>query len=128
MANPCLGCGACCATFRVSFYWSEADPFLGGTVPAALTEKLNPSCTVMRGTNQPNPRCIALAGEIGKDGHCSIYPQRASVCREVQPAWFNNQPSPQCDKGRLRHGLPPLQPGWWIDPHGPGDAPAPLVA
>ncbi|MDX1269447.1 MAG: YkgJ family cysteine cluster protein, partial [Oceanisphaera sp.] len=21
--NPCLTCGACCAFFRVSFYWGE---------------------------------------------------------------------------------------------------------
>ena len=23
--NPCVTCGACCAHFRVSFYWAEAD-------------------------------------------------------------------------------------------------------
>ncbi|HBP8873638.1 TPA: YkgJ family cysteine cluster protein, partial [Escherichia coli] len=23
--NPCMRCGACCAFFRVSFYWAEAD-------------------------------------------------------------------------------------------------------
>ncbi|EEX7666747.1 YkgJ family cysteine cluster protein, partial [Escherichia coli] len=23
--NPCMTCGACCAFFRVSFYWAEAD-------------------------------------------------------------------------------------------------------
>ncbi|RBD09468.1 YkgJ family cysteine cluster protein, partial [Xanthomonas oryzae pv. oryzae] len=28
MAHPCLTCGACCAYFRVSFHWSEADPAL----------------------------------------------------------------------------------------------------
>ncbi|MBB8903342.1 YkgJ family cysteine cluster protein, partial [Escherichia coli] len=22
--NPCITCGACCAFFRVSFYWAEA--------------------------------------------------------------------------------------------------------
>ncbi|EGR9493162.1 YkgJ family cysteine cluster protein, partial [Escherichia coli] len=22
--NPCMTCGACCAFFRVSFYWAEA--------------------------------------------------------------------------------------------------------
>ncbi|OZZ73507.1 zinc/iron-chelating domain-containing protein, partial [Klebsiella pneumoniae] len=22
--NPCMTCGACCAYFRVSFYWAEA--------------------------------------------------------------------------------------------------------
>ncbi|MLR39642.1 YkgJ family cysteine cluster protein, partial [Salmonella enterica subsp. enterica] len=23
--NPCMTCGACCAYFRVSFYWAEGD-------------------------------------------------------------------------------------------------------
>ncbi|WP_374212354.1 YkgJ family cysteine cluster protein [Thiothrix subterranea] len=23
--NPCMTCGACCASFRVSFYWGETD-------------------------------------------------------------------------------------------------------
>ena len=27
--HPCLTCGACCAHFRVSFHWSEADPDQG---------------------------------------------------------------------------------------------------
>jgi len=35
--NPCLSCGACCAAFRVSFYWREADGGeSGGAVPPAL--------------------------------------------------------------------------------------------
>ena len=33
-----MRCGACCATFRVSLHWSEADPALGGRVPVELTE------------------------------------------------------------------------------------------
>ena len=36
-ANPCESCGACCAQFRVSFYWSESDAHPGGRVPASLT-------------------------------------------------------------------------------------------
>ena len=39
--NPCMTCGACCAYFRVSFYWAEADD-AGGPVPSALTEPLTP--------------------------------------------------------------------------------------
>ncbi|THB82127.1 YkgJ family cysteine cluster protein, partial [Pantoea allii] len=23
ISNPCVSCGACCAHFRVSFYWAE---------------------------------------------------------------------------------------------------------
>ena len=40
VSHPCLTCGACCAFFRVSFHWSEADPALGGQVPFELTESL----------------------------------------------------------------------------------------
>ena len=40
MPHPCLTCGACCAYFRVSFHWSEADPALGGRVPFELTAPL----------------------------------------------------------------------------------------
>ena len=25
MWNPCITCGACCAYFRASFYWTEAE-------------------------------------------------------------------------------------------------------
>ena len=57
--NPCLRCGACCAHFRVSFYWAEADPSRGGTVPADLAEDLTPVLSCMKGTNQARPRCAA---------------------------------------------------------------------
>jgi Fe-S-cluster containining protein len=112
----------------VSFYWAEAEPFLGGVVPSALTEKLNPNCLVMQGTNSPAPRCIALQGEIGGEIGCTIYPDRPSVCRSLQPAWLNHMPSLQCDKARQKHGLPVLEPGWFVDPSGPDDAPNPRVA
>lgn len=36
--HPCLRCGACCASFRVAFHWSETDAHPGGITPAALTE------------------------------------------------------------------------------------------
>ena len=35
--HPCLSCGACCATYRVAFHWSEADLLLGGVTPHPLT-------------------------------------------------------------------------------------------
>lgn len=59
--NPCMTCGACCAYFRVSFYWAEADD-AGGLVPAALTEPLTPFLRCMSGTNQRQSRCAALSG------------------------------------------------------------------
>lgn len=117
MPHPCLGCGACCATFRVGFHWSETEPFHGGTVPAELTVRLDHHRVAMRGTEGgSSPRCVALAGTIGVDGHCAIHPRRPSVCREVEPSWEFGRHSPQCDRGRARHGLPPLTPESWLDP------------
>ena len=114
MTHPCLRCGACCACFRVAFHWIEAEPSLGGQVPPQLAEKLDAHRLVMRGTQAYQPRCVALEGSIGEAAHCGIYPQRPSVCREMQPAWEHGEPSPQCDKARAAHGLPPLAPGDWI--------------
>jgi Fe-S-cluster containining protein len=79
MDHPCLRCGACCAYFRVAFHWSEAEPFLGGVVPAELTEKLDPHRLAMRGTYAAAPRCTALQGTVGEAAHCAIYPLRPSV-------------------------------------------------
>jgi Fe-S-cluster containining protein len=39
--HPCLTCGACCAYFRASFYWAEADDETPGWVPVEMTRKLN---------------------------------------------------------------------------------------
>ncbi len=128
MEHPCLRCGACCAHFRVAFHWSEADPFLGGATPTELTEKLDAHRLVMRGTQAYTPRCIALQGEVGRAAHCGIYARRPSPCRELQPAWEHGEPSPQCDRARAAHGLPPLTPDTWIDPAGPGLAPLPRSA
>lgn len=69
--NPCMTCGACCAYFRVSFYWAEADD-AGGLVPSALTEPLTPFLRCMSGTNQRQSRCAALSGDIGDAVHCTI--------------------------------------------------------
>ena len=113
MLHPCLRCGACCAYFRVAFHWSEADADLGGVVPPALTETLDPHRLVMRGTQASKPRCVALIGTVGDAAHCGIYEQRPSVCREVQPSWEFGVVSPQCDKARVAHGLPVLTPADW---------------
>ena len=107
--NPCIACGACCAFYRASFYWAEADD-AGGTVPVELTEKLNDFRRVMRGTNQANPRCVALVGTIGRHIYCSIYEKRSSVCRDFPVAWENGQPNPRCDAARAHWGLLPITP------------------
>jgi uncharacterized protein len=80
--NPCLQCGACCAAFRVSFFHGETNPHFGGTVPETLTEDVTPTICCMKGTNQPQPYCIALAGKVGMDVRCAIYDRRSSTCRE----------------------------------------------
>ena len=108
--HPCLRCGACCAAFRVAMYWSEAED---RGIDASLVEKLDPLRVAMRVDNAENLRCVALAGAIGTQTECLIYAQRPGPCRELQAAWENGEPSPQCDRARARHGLPPLSPEDW---------------
>jgi Fe-S-cluster containining protein len=112
--HPCLSCGACCAHFRVSLHWSEADPALGGRVPVELTEPVRAHELAMRGTNQASPRCIALDADIGRHSRCTIHANRPSACREVDASWEFGRASPQCDRARIAHGLPVLTPEDWI--------------
>jgi Fe-S-cluster containining protein len=115
--NPCLKCGACCAYFRVSFYWAEADPGHGGTIPPELTEDLTPVLSCMKGTNRPQPRCAALIGEIGQAVRCAIYEGRPSPCREFGVDWtaeglrFTPEDLARCNQARAAWGLPPLLEG-----------------
>lgn len=111
--NPCLSCGACCAFFRASFYWAEANDESPGGVPVELTVKLNNFRRAMIGSSGSRPRCIALQGAIGKEVSCAIYECRASVCRDFQPAWRDGIPNPRCDEARLAWGLPVLDPLAW---------------
>lgn len=95
----CQRCGACCANFRVSFYWAEADDAPGGTVPVALTRQVNAQLRCMAGTERRPVRCVALAGDVGRAVSCSIYALRASSCREVQPG------DEKCLQARAARGL-----------------------
>lgn len=94
--HPCQTCGACCASFRVSFYWGEADDAPGGTVPAQLTEAVSPFLRCMKGTASKPVRCIALKGEPGKQVSCSIYAQRPSPCREFDVLEADGSLNPRC--------------------------------
>lgn len=116
-ANPCIGCGACCACYRVSFYWGEIDEVLPGGFPSELVDKLNDFRAVIKGTNQPEPRCVALSGTIGLDAHCGIHPVRSSACREFEASYSNGIKNERCDKARAKFGLAPLKPESW-NPHG----------
>lgn len=77
--NPCM---TCCALFRVSFYWAEADD-VAGQVPATLTEPLTlfyavwPAPTIAR---RAVVRCRGRCASVG----CAIYASRPSPCREFQ--------------------------------------------
>lgn len=106
--NPCTTCGACCAHFRCSFYWGEADDSPGGTVPVDLTEQITPWRRAMKGMSSKTPRCIALVGEIGREVGCGIYPVRSSVCREFPYSWQDGVHNERCDQARATWGLPPL--------------------
>lgn len=108
--NPCLQCGACCACYRASFYWSEADDAPGGSVPVGMTVVVSPFLRAMRGTDIAQPRCCALQGEIGQAVYCNIYPLRASLCREFAHSWSDGVHNPRCDSARASWNLPPLQP------------------
>lgn len=114
--QPCLQCGACCAHFRVSFYWAETDEITPDGVPFLLTDELLPWRRVMLGTNQPQPRCLALKGDIGNDVNCSIHLRRSSPCRDFQASWEVGIHNPRCDEARAAWGLSPLTPSSWHHP------------
>ncbi|MBJ8451500.1 YkgJ family cysteine cluster protein [Acinetobacter bereziniae] len=95
--DACLNCGACCAFFRVSFYWAE-----GEAMPSDYVEPLTAVYSCMQGTNQKQPRCIALDGVVGQQVSCTMYEQRSSSCKEVQAG------DAQCAKARQAHNLIPL--------------------
>jgi len=102
MSQACLDCGACCATFRVSFYWAETSAHPQGTVPIDLTVPVNPHFVCMQGTETNPARCVALTGEVGDSVSCRIYSQRSSTCREFESG------TEACNKARQKHGLPIL--------------------
>ena len=117
--NPCISCGACCAYFRVSFYWGECVS-AGGCVPDELTERLGVHRVNMKGTGVKPARCMALAGEVGQGGGCAIYADRPSVCRDFKASFFEDGTHQAgCDEARAAYGLPPLSP---LQPaNNPGD-------
>lgn len=95
----CLHCGACCAAFRVSFYWAEA-PARG--IEDFRIERVSPWLASLVGTNRPQPRCHALEGEVGVRVHCGLYERRPTPCREVMPG------DERCGRARSIVGLAPL--------------------
>ncbi len=107
MSNPCISCGACCATFRVDFAREELLSE-GGTVPDSLAVDLLPGLCRIRGTDHANPRCAALVGTVGQQASCGIYEWRPSPCREFglrAPLGIGDD---ACNRARRRHGMAPL--------------------
>lgn len=103
MSQECVKCGACCASFRVSFYWGETSAHEHGTVPAELTTAISPHHVCMKGTERKPVHCIALEGEVGREVSCNIYELRSSTCRQFEAG------SEDCAKARKIHGLPELE-------------------
>ncbi|KRW62216.1 YkgJ family cysteine cluster protein [Pseudomonas sp. TTU2014-080ASC] len=107
--NPCLTCGACCAFFRVSFFWGECQS-AGGTVPDDKVVQISPHRVAMIGTDAKPSRCTALMGTVGDGVRCTLYEHRSSPCREFEASWVDGVHNPRCDDARRAHGLPPLTP------------------
>jgi Fe-S-cluster containining protein len=106
-SNPCLRCGACCASFRVDFAREELD-VAGGPVPSGLAVDVNDTLCRMRGTDHGSPRCAALVGTVGAQAHCGIHEWRPSPCREFGLRAPMGLGDDACTRARARHGLPPL--------------------
>lgn len=106
-ANPCLTCGACCASFRVDFDCSELESE-GGRVPDGLATPLTGRLVRMRGTDHARPRCAALSGQVGVKIACGIHEWRPSPCREFGERAPMGLADDACNRARARHGLPPL--------------------
>lgn len=115
--HPCIGCGACCAFFRVQFYWREANKGESDhVVPAGMFEELAVSShfRCMKGTaRKHHPKCVGLNGRIGHDACCSMYPFRPSPCRDFKASYSDGRHYPRCDEARKAHGLRPLQREDW---------------
>ncbi len=107
--NHCMQCGACCASFRVSFYWGESDATVATPVPASLTHKINDRYICMQGTESRQPRCIALSGEIGEAVKCSIYDNRPSPCRSFNIHDADGNQNEACNRARAGFGLPAIE-------------------
>nr|MBL8412334.1 YkgJ family cysteine cluster protein [Dechloromonas sp.] len=105
MSNPCQSCGACCVSFRVDFHPAElaGGAFAWGAgVPGEMALPVTLGIVRMAGTDASPRRCIALAGEVGREVACTIYDERPSPCREFDTS------HEACARARQRCGLPLL--------------------
>ena len=106
-SNPCLRCGACCASFRVDFSCEELQS-RGGPVPDGLAVEISDHTARLRGTDHAQPRCAALVGQVGVAAHCGIHEWRPGPCREFGLLAPLGRGDEACARARARHGLAPL--------------------
>lgn len=108
--HPCQSCGACCASYRVSFYWREAEKTDSAhPVPPKYWLDANSQTRILKGTeNKHHPKCIALKGRIGEFVGCEIYANRPTPCRNFQASYEDGKHNPRCDEARAKHGLKPI--------------------
>jgi Fe-S-cluster containining protein len=110
--HPCLTCGACCNTYRVSFHYSEMLSESHG-VPETMSTQTTPYQNAMNGTDQENPRCVAFIGNVGEVSSCSIYKNRPGCCRLFKASFENGTRSIECEKCRIKSHLTPLTQSDW---------------
>lgn len=115
--HPCIECGACCATYRVSFERSEWESYtpqrrrlLQEWIKDLGGKYLGMKC----GASKHRPCCQALNGKVGKSASCEVYELRPSPCRNFR-ASFDDGLTKQlrCDEARRAHGLRALTPFDW---------------
>ena len=60
-------------------------------MPPDYVQPLTAVYSCMQGTNQKQPRCVALKGEIGQQVSCSMYEQRSSSANRYMLGIHNVQ-------------------------------------
>ncbi len=108
--NPCMTCGACCAYFRVSFYWAEADD-AGGLVPSALTRTADPF-PALHERHQSAPETLRGLSGGYRRRRSLHYCKKLGLRRVAEFAMSgeNGEENDACNRARARYGLPPLRP------------------
>lgn len=114
--HPCINCGACCGTYRVSFLRSELAPNGLWKVPASEVEDHGTDYVSLKGTTKNHhPSCNQLQGRIGKKAWCGMYENRPSPCRNFKASYEDGTKQPRCDEARRVHGLRPLTKNDWSE-------------
>jgi len=105
MTLDCRSCGACCVNLpsnRAEGFtaWVEIED--GDAIlerPDLVRKLVRDIDGVPHLRLAPDGRCLALRGAVGREVDCSIYHERPSPCRHVQPG------DPLCRRYRHEHGV-----------------------